>query len=67
MSDYVPMKRLYLVNIKGRDLREWIGLWKVAIDWNLFHIVVIDVLFSFNLSAILDKFYFLFRLLQPIE
>ncbi len=27
--------------------------------------VMIVVLFSFNLAAILDSFYFLFRLLQP--
>jgi hypothetical protein len=39
----------------------------VAIDQNLFCIVVIDVLLNFNLAAILDLFYFLFRLLQLIE
>jgi hypothetical protein len=32
----------------------WIGLWKVAIDQNICHIVVIYVLLYFNLAAILD-------------
>ncbi len=52
---------------KGRDQWEWIGLWKVAIDRHLVRIVVIDVLFSFNLAAILELIYFHFRLLQLIE
>jgi hypothetical protein len=30
------------------------GLWKVAIDRHLVRIVVIDVLFYFNLAAILE-------------
>ncbi len=41
-------------NIKGRDQWEWIGLWKVAIDRHLVRIVVTDVLFDFNLAAILE-------------
>ncbi len=45
---------ILLVVIKGRDQWEWIGLWKVAIDQHLVHIVVIDVLFYFNLAAILE-------------
>jgi hypothetical protein len=40
--------------IKGIDQREWIGLWKVAIDRHLFRIVVIEVLLLFNLAAILE-------------
>ncbi len=43
-----------LVNIKGRDQWEWIGLWKVAIDGHLVRIVEIDVHFYFNLAAILE-------------
>ncbi len=39
---------------KGRDQREWIGLWKVAIDRHLVRIVVIDFHFYFNLAAILE-------------
>ncbi len=35
--------------------------------WILAPIVVIDVLFAFNLAAILEYFYFHFRLLQLIE
>jgi hypothetical protein len=35
--------------------------------WILALIVVIDVLFVFNLAAILEKFYFHFRLLQLTE
>ncbi len=31
-----------------------IGLWKVAIDRHLVRIVVIDILFYFNLAAILE-------------
>jgi hypothetical protein len=56
-----------LTLIKGRDQWEWIGLWKVAIDRHLVRIVVIDVNFYFNLAAILELFYFHFRLLQQIE
>jgi hypothetical protein len=41
-------------NIKRRDQWEWIGLWKVAINRHLVHIVVIDVVFYFNLAAILE-------------
>ncbi len=40
--------------LKSRDQWEWIGLWKVAIDRHLVRIVVIDVLFYFNLAAILE-------------
>jgi hypothetical protein len=36
-------------SVKGRDQWEWIGLWKVAINRHLVRIVVIDVLFYFNL------------------
>jgi hypothetical protein len=36
-------------------------------DWILALIVVIDVLFVFNLAAILEYFYFHFRLLQLTE
>jgi hypothetical protein len=39
----------------------------VAIDRHLVRIVVIDVLFYFNLAAILEQIYFHFRLLQLIE
>ncbi len=39
---------------KGRDQWEWIGLWKVAIDWHLVRIVVIDIIFYLNLAAILE-------------
>ncbi len=35
--------------------------------WMLASIVVIDVHFYFNLGAILEEFYFHFRLLQQIE
>jgi hypothetical protein len=35
--------------------------------WILAPIVVIDVLFVFNLAAILEKLYFHFRLLQLTE
>jgi hypothetical protein len=35
--------------------------------WILAPIVVIDVHFYFKLAAILEKFYFHFRLLQQIE
>jgi hypothetical protein len=36
-------------SFKGRD--QWIGQWKVALDWNLFHIVA---LLFFNLAAIFE-------------
>ena len=39
---------------KGRDQWEWIGLWKVAIDRHLFLIVVILVIYFFNLAAIFE-------------
>ncbi len=44
----------FLDTLKGRDQREWIGLWKVAIDRHLVRIVVIDVHFYFNLATILE-------------
>jgi hypothetical protein len=47
------MKIIYIV-LKSRDQREWIGLWKVAIDRHLVRIVVIDVHFYFYLAAILE-------------
>ncbi len=53
--------------LKGRDQWEWIGLWKVAIVQHLVRIVVINIHFYFNLAAILEQFYFHFRLLQQIE
>jgi hypothetical protein len=39
----------------------------VAIDRHLFPIVMIEVLLFFNLAAIFELFYFLFRLLQLIK
>jgi hypothetical protein len=44
----------YETMLKGRDQLEWIGVWMVAIDRHLVRIVVIDVLFYFNLAAILE-------------
>jgi hypothetical protein len=57
----------HILTFKGRDQWEWIGLWKVAIDRHLVRNVVIDVLYYFNLAAILEQLYFHFRLLQLIE
>jgi hypothetical protein len=55
----IQMKKTYtsftrFTQFKGRDQWEWIGLWEVAIDRHLVRIVVIDVLFYFNLAAILE-------------
>ncbi len=47
-------KKVVFEIIKGRDQWEWIGLWKVAIDWHLVRIVVMNFHFYFNLAAILE-------------
>ncbi len=48
------LEKLLKSMLKGRDQWEWIGLWKVAIDWHLLRIVVIYVHFYFNLAAMLE-------------